>query len=819
MNRSICIHGHFYQPPRENAWLEEVEVQDSAYPYHDWNERVCAESYAPNAASRILDDRDLIVDIVNNYARISFDAGPTLLRWMEKAFPDVYQAILQADRDSRDKFGGHGGAMAQAYNHIIMPLANSRDKRTQVLWGIRDFESRFGRKPEGMWLPETAVDLESLDLMAEQGLAFSLLSPYQAAQVRKVKAGEWRDVGGGRIDPKRPYLCRLPSGRSIALFFYDGPISHDVAFGDILENGERFAQRLMGGFSPEAKAPELVHIATDGETYGHHHRFGDMALAYCLRYIEAHQLADQTVYGQYLEQHPPTHEVKILENTAWSCAHGVDRWRADCGDSTGAHPGWNQKWRAPLREAMDWLRDRAASIFEQGLGPRVQDPWAVRDDYIRVILDRSAQTVESFFSDHLKSAPAAEERTRILKLLEMQRQAMLIFSSDGWFFDDISSIETVQVMQYAARLLQLARDVGGSDLEPEFLRRLEPARSNLPGQENGARVYERQVNPSVVDFPRLGAHYAVSSLFEDYPQEVRIAHYEASSEGGEKAVLGRRRLATGRVKLKSEITEEEKTMTYAVLHFGDQNLMAGVKDSKDKGEFQDLEGRIREAFQRSDMTAVVRLIDQGFGTRSYSLWHLFRDEKRNVIRKILETNLRELEAIFRQIFESNYTIMQALKEMQIPLPEALSTPAQFVLNSDFRALMETEETDGDRLAKLMDEFGFWSFKPDPLTMDFITGRKINRLMTRWAAEPDDVSALKSVERLFASLQPLVTELDLRPSQNAFFRIGKAHFAQTARRAASGDSKAREWLDLFRVVGKDLRFDPAVFEAEPVPARG
>ena len=242
MSRFVCIHGHFYQPPRENAWLEEIEVQDSAAPYHDWNERVSAECYAPNAASRILDTRDRIVDIVNNYASISFDAGPTLLSWLESSSPDIYRAILDADKEARARFRGHGTAMAQAYNHIIMPLATSRDKRTQVIWGIRDFESRFCRKPEGMWLPETAVDLESLDIMAGEGILFTVLAPHQALQVRSLGGGEWRDASRGRIDPKKPYLCRLPSGRTIALFFYDGPISHDIAFGDLLRNGEDLAK-------------------------------------------------------------------------------------------------------------------------------------------------------------------------------------------------------------------------------------------------------------------------------------------------------------------------------------------------------------------------------------------------------------------------------------------------------------------------------------------------------------------------------------------------------------------------------------------------
>jgi alpha-amylase/alpha-mannosidase (GH57 family) len=813
MDRSICIHGHFYQPPRENAWLEEIEVQDSAYPYHDWNERIAAESYAPNAASRILDDRDLIVDIVNNYARISFDAGPTLLTWMAGARPDVYEAILRADRDSRDRHHGHGGAMAQAYNHLILPLANARDKRTQILWGIRDFESRFGRKPEGLWLPETAVDLESLDIMAGQGILFTILSPYQAARVRKAGDGDWRDAGQGRIDPKRPYLCRLRSGRSIALFFYDGPISHDVAFGDLLRNGEGFARRLVGAFSPSPAGPELVHIATDGETYGHHHRFGDMALAYAIRFLETNKLADLTVYGEYLALHPPQDEVEVVENSAWSCGHGVERWRSDCGDNSGAHPGWNQKWRTPLRRAMDWLRDKAAPLFEEGLGPLVRDPWEVRDDYIRVILDRSPDNVEAFFRDHFRAAVTGAERTRVLKLLEVQRQAMLVYTSDGWFFDDISGIETVQVIQYAARALQLIRDVSGADLEPDLLKILAEAKSNLAEQDNGAQVYERQVRPSMVSFPRLAAHYGVSSLFKDYPQEIKIAHYEAAAEPCAREVAGPRRMVVGKVRLKSEITWEEHTMAYAVLHLGDQNLVAGVKELDDPKAYAEVCGEMKRSFAKSDLSGTLRLLDQGFGTHNYSLWHLFRDERRNVLDRILESNLRELEGVYRRIFESNYAVMQAMRELQIPLPEALRTPAEFVLNADFRRLMGQEDLDFVRLAKLMTEFKFWSFKPDPVRADFITGRTIDRLMTRWAGRPEDVSALRAVERLFAVLKPMVTELDLWKSQNIFFSLGRAVWQKTADAAARGELKARDWLELFDAVGRDLRFDPLLFRKD------
>jgi len=486
MERYICIHCHFYQPPRENPWLEAIELQDSAYPYHDWNERITAECYAANAASRILDNKGRIASIVNNYAKISSNFGSTLLSWLEVKAPDVYQAILASDRTSREKFSGHGSALAQAYSHMILPLANQRDKYTQMLWGVRDFKHRFGRAPEGMWLPETAVDLESLDILAKLGIRFTILAPRQARRVRRRGSRTWRDVSGGRIDSTMAYELHLPSGRKINLFFYDEPISHAVAFEGLLGKGEHFAQRLLNAFSEMRPWPQLVHIATDGETYGHHHRFGDMALAYALHYIETNKLARITNYGEYLDRYPPTHQVEIFENTAWSCAHGVERWRSDCGCNSGTHPDWTQAWRAPLRNAFDWLRDTLAPQYAEKTHALLKDPWAARNDYIEVILDRSPESIARFLGKHAAKELSEAEKVTALKWLELQRQAMLMYTSDGWFFDELSGIETVQLIQYAGRAIQLAQGLCDTQIESRFLEKLAAAKSNAPAYRDGA---------------------------------------------------------------------------------------------------------------------------------------------------------------------------------------------------------------------------------------------------------------------------------------------------------------------------------------------
>ena len=355
----------FYQPPRENAWLEDVEMQDSAYPYHDWNARITEECYRQNAASRILGPDRKIVDITNNYERVSFNFGPTLLSWLETHAPDVYDKILEADERSRERFSGHGCALAQVYNHMILPLSNTRDKHTQVIWGIQDFKRRFQRAPEGMWLPETAVDLPSLEVLVEHGIKFTILAPRQAKRVRKIGGRRWRDVNDTNLDSTVPYACRLPSGKQITVFFYNGPPSHDIAYGGLLHSGENFAARLMDAFPRDGDGPRLVHVATDGESFGHHHRHGDMALAYCLHHIETNNLAKITIYGEYLEKFPPDQEVEIWENSSWSCAHGVERWKSNCGCAADHASSGKQQWRAPLRQALDWIREKQSAVYEE----------------------------------------------------------------------------------------------------------------------------------------------------------------------------------------------------------------------------------------------------------------------------------------------------------------------------------------------------------------------------------------------------------------------------------------------------------------------
>jgi alpha-amylase/alpha-mannosidase (GH57 family) len=762
----VCIHGHFYQPPRENPYLEAIELQDSAYPYHDWNERITAECYAPNAASRIVDAENRIVKLVNNYAHISFNFGPTLLSWMKELAPTVHAAIVEADKTSRQHFSGHGSALAQGYNHMIFPLANRRDKVTQVKWGIADFESRFGRKPEGMWLPETAVDTETLEVLAEHGIQFTILAPRQAKRVRSKRSGRYHDVSGSRIDPAHPYLAKLPSKKRLNLFFYDGPISQAVAFEGLLSDGKRFADRLMSGFSATREFAQLVHIATDGESYGHHHRFGEMALTYALEEIQKNDVAQLTNYGEYLEKYPNEDMAEIVENSSWSCEHGVERWRSDCGCSSGGHP-WNQQWRGPLRAALDWLRDRLTPIFESRLSAYIRDPWASRDDYIRVILDRSDQSLASFFADHAARQLSSEEQVSALKLLEMQRHAMLMYTSCGWFFDELSGLETVQVIHYAGRALRLAEECSGESIEAEFVQHLANAKSNLPEHRDAARIYEKWVKPAVVDIPRVAGHYAISSLFETYADRTRIYCYEADRLRYSVDAEGKMRLATGAARFKSTITCETDELAFSVLHLGDHNVSAGVQPAENFSEED--QKKLVNAFGQADTAEVIRLLDQAYGRNIFSLRQLFRDEQRKIANLILKDSVNSAAAVYRTFFESQAPLIRFLNGLDIPVPNALKSAAEIALNNQLQQALDRAELDFEVIRGLLREAASEKITLDSTTLEYKVRKRLEADAAAFAADPTDLAAADRMTRLLDLFPSLPFPVTLWEAQNLTYR--------------------------------------------------
>jgi alpha-amylase/alpha-mannosidase (GH57 family) len=793
-NKYICIHGHFYQPPRENAWLEVIEVQDSAHPYHDWNERISAECYAPNAASRILDQKGVIRNILNNYSRISFNIGPTLLSWMEFNDRETYDAILEADRESVKAFSGHGSAIAQVYNHMIMPLANQRDKVTQVIWGIKDFEMRFGRKPEGMWLAETAVDYETLEILVDHDIAFTILAPRQAKAVRRVGEEHWKDVNDKSVDTKNAYSCVLPSGRSITVFFYDGDISQGIAFNGLLNDGMRLLEALVSPFAKDDR-PQLVHVATDGETYGHHHRHGDMALSFCLNHITKNSKVKITNYAEYAARFKPEFQAQIIENSSWSCVHGIERWRANCGCNSGGHPGWNQNWRGPLRDALDWLRDMVGEIYEREGEKVMRDPWIARNDYIDVILRRSDETIGAFFERHV---PVDVNSNNVLRLLEMQRHAMLMYTSCGWFFDEVSGIETTQVMQYACRVIQLAKQVGEVDFEPEFISRLAHAPSNVPSLENAAQVYLKYVQPSRTNLQRVGMHYAVSSIFEDEPESLPLFNYTAHNEFFLKKEAGEQKLVLGITRVKSLVTRSEKKFAFAVVCIGVHNIIGNISLDMEPDKFASMQYRITHAFDEGRVGDVIGIMQTYFGPDKYTIWQLFKDEKRKILNLISRKRLEELEESLRRTYNRDYPLVNALANNEIPIPNAYRTTFEYILNADLIDCFQADRINIKSLERILGEIEKWNMKiEDPDFVARLAGDAILRDVKWISTESDTLKRLTRLNRLFPLLKKFRLAPELARPQNIYFEIFLKHKEQPK---TQGD---KEWMDQFSLLGDNL----------------
>lgn len=794
MEKYICIHGHFYQPPRENAWLEVIEVQDSAHPYHDWNERISAECYAPNTAARILNDKSVITNIVNNYARISFNFGPTLLSWMEVHDKETYYSILEADKESLKHFGGHGSALAQVYNHMILPLANDRDKETQVIWGIRDFEYRFNRKPEGMWLAETAVDIASLEMLAKHDIKFTILAPRQARAFRKKGEETWNTISTDSIDTSIPYLFNLPSGRTITLFFYNGNISQGVAFDGLLYDGRKFADRILSAFDPNQKRPQLVHIATDGETYGHHHKHGDMALAFCLNYIERLPNTFLTNYGQYLEKFPPSMEVLIHENSSWSCVHGVERWRSDCGCNTGGRPpSWNQKWRKPLREALDWLRDEVNVIYEREAAAFLKDPWKAREDYINVILRRTDEAVKKFVRDQC-AKPV--EINRVFRLMEIQRNAMLMYTSCGWFFDEVSGIETTQIMQYACRAMQLVAQVTTTHLEDEFLQRLESAPSNIPSMENAKQIYLKYVLPSKTNLERVAMHYAVASIFEEHPEAFPVFNYSTHNDIFIRKVAGEQKLVMGIIKVKSNVTLTEKRFAFAVVYMGLHNLIGSISPTMDDDVFMSMQLRMIKAFEEGRLEDVLDLMQIYFGQEKYTIWELFQDEKRKVFQLITMQSMLDLENSLRRIYNRDYPLLNALANNDTPIPNAYRTTFEYILNADLIRCFQSDRINIREVERIMGELAKWKFEiEDSGKLERMAGESIYKELRRIHAEGSRSKRLEKLNRLLPLLKKFRISPNLHKSQNLYFEISRS--------LVQNDGFAPEWYKEFNLLGENL----------------
>ncbi|MGO9570917.1 MAG: DUF3536 domain-containing protein [Desulfomonilaceae bacterium] len=770
--RYICIHGHFYQPPRENPWLEEIEVQKSAHPFHDWNERVTEECYKPNAHARILDHEGRLEDIINNYEHISFDFGPTLLPWLEEHAAETYHAILQADALSQKQRSGHGNALAHAYNHMIMPLASAGDKLTQVVWGIEDFLKRFRREPEGMWLPETAVDSETLEIMVEHGIRFTILSPFQARRFRISSHDTWVDLAPGAIDPSRPYLCRLAGGRSIVIFFYDGPISRSIAFEGLLASGENLRNRLLGAFSDKRTWPQLVHIATDGESYGHHHRFGEMALAYTLKQLLLQPNVLLTNYAEFLEKYSPSAEAEFIENSAWSCAHGVGRWSEDCGCSVSQRPDWNQKWRAPLRRSLDVLRDRADKLFTEKAADLLKDPWTARNAYIKVVLENRPK-IGPFFNSYGRKLKKSQ-RELALNLLEMERNRMLMYTSCGWFFDDISGIEALQILRYAARVIQIAYSFDPTIVD-DFLKELGEAQSNVKPNLHGDQIFNEKIRPQVAGLANVAAHVAISSVFEDVPTKARLYCYDVKLLDSVREESAERTLVIGRISVLSRVTTENREFTFAVIHLGGVDLRCSVEEFFDQAKYEAVRKNLLDTFASPSSTELFRTLDRHFPGGYFRLRDLFVEQRRKIIDS-LTTKMFEMQAKMLEVFyEKNKDLAKLIVNHEALVPDTFLAAAKFVVNRTLAKELEKLSAGvfPDLLQAVVEESRFWNLRLDTSSAERLIADRITGLVRNLSKKPRDSEIPAQINRFLDLGRDMELSIELREAQILFFGIIKS----------------------------------------------
>lgn len=771
----LTIHGHFYQPPRENPWLEAIELQDSALPFHDWNERINRECYNPNSVSKIVDSRNRILDVVNNYEYMSFNFGPTLLSWLEHFAPLTYERIIKADIESISQHSGHGNAIAQVYNHMIMPLANEQDKITQIKWGIRDFEYRFGRKPEGMWLAETAVDDDTLRILEENGIKFTILSPYQADKCKNKNSKDWTDVSWGNIDPARSYKYNIKSapGKSIDLFFYDGSISRSVAFDELLKDGNKFIRRLKEGVSNDRNYPQLVNIATDGESYGHHTKFGDMALAYVLKIRAKDEGFKITNYAEYLDKYKSDWEVEIKQASSWSCFHGVGRWCEDCGCSTGGHPGWNQKWRKPLRNALDYLRDELVKIFEkEGEKYFTKNVWDVRNNYIDVILDRNEMNIKRFQNEYFKQDLSDDDRVKAMQLLEIQRQNLLMYTSCGWFFSEISGIETVQIMKYAARSMQLAAKFSNKNFEENFLNILSEAKSNIAEYGTGADIFKSFVKPSIITPKQIASLWTLSSLYQDFDDEENVYCYKITRKNYKRLNKGNSSLVISNIEIASKITLQKSNLIVALMQYSGGDFHCAIKEYSDKSEFEELKSELTGKFLLNPITEIIRALDEKFGKEYFTLKDIFIEERRKILQILLKDKLAKFSQMYQNMYDEGKGSIYHLQSLGLKIPDEFKLSAGYALSRKFNDIVI--HSDGyledeliQQAVEINQEAKKIGIELDKSLSNNLFGKRILNHISR-LVHSFELQQAEAILDIFGTIKQLELEIDISEAQNIYF---------------------------------------------------
>jgi len=667
----VIIHGHFYQPERENPWLGVVEREPSAAPFHDWNERIAGECYIANTVSRILDAKGRIDDIVNNFTYMSFNIGSTLFAWIEKHLPKTYDRIINADWASRGMNEGHGNAIAQPFDHIILPLASRRDRLTALRWGLADFRRRFLRPAEGVWLPEAAVNEEVLEDLIDLDIGFTILAPHQARRIRRIGSRQWRDVQPHELDTSAAYRYFSKNRRGgrgyVDLFFFHGQLSTSASFEHILTNADHFSARIekaaLAMRRPDTGAV-LVNIATDGETFGHHEPFADMCLAYLFKEVAPMKNFRITNYAAFLAANPPQYEVELALGedglgTSWSCAHGVSRWRRDCGCVTGGRPWWHQRWRAPMRKGLEDLQHRIDETYQKAAEPFLRDPWRARDEFVEIIFDRSAEAVDAFLERHRKKDLAPADRSTVLRLLEAQRWALAMFTSCGWFYSDISGIEALQNLKFAARAAQCAQPFADGSLEKGLLAELERAPSNLPEFGTGRNVYERWAKRSAFGLDTAVACYAITLLTTGQPGLFRPFNYTISEIKREELAAEGKALV-GLVEICDSRTCEQSLLAYYATESGMTDVRAYVRPVAGEAEY----GKLREQVACVEKAQLPDIFESGY----YS-WNDFVPEvATGVMEFLVEESLNEIRRRFDEIYAEREELFEAYVAAGVELP-------------------------------------------------------------------------------------------------------------------------------------------------------
>ncbi|MEK9628168.1 MAG: DUF3536 domain-containing protein [Nitrospinota bacterium] len=784
----ICIHAHFYQPPRENPWTQEIEIQDSAAPYKNWNKRITEECYAPNAKARILDEDLRIKKIVNNYSRISFNFSPTLLSWLESNSPETYQAILDADKESQKLFSGHGSALAQPYYHMIMPLAKSSDKLTQIIWGIEDFKLRFKREPVGVWLPETAVDIETLDFLANEGIRFTVLAPGQAKKIRSSENSNWMSVNEETLDTTRPYKQKLPSGREISIFFYNKNVSHQVAFENLLSNGDKFFNNLISQFSTDSGKTELVHPATDGESYGHHHKFGEMTLAYTLDRLMNHDSYSLVNYSKYLADYPATWEVGILENTSWSCAHGIERWRSDCGCHTGGEEGWTQAWRKPLREALDELREQLDKKFEETLNPLLKNPSEARNEFVQLILH--TESVEKFLGKHASFRLDASKKIKVLKWMEIQRHAMLMYTSCGWFFNDVSGIETVQILRYASYALDLYSQLDGVSLESSFIETLKKARSNIPKWKSGDFIYKKMVESTRVANEQIFTCGLAANLLKKSILEIPVGSNSVLNISSDKTSSGKYEIIFGKGDIVKDNTLEKVSMDYFVLHDGDGDYKIFVLPSVEKNK--EIREKILSVFEKKGYKETLSLLLESFGPPCYpdrKIFHKFYDNLADEIGQEFWAKNRNLK---KEMFSFQKNLLLLHNRLDTPLPSDFDKFSGFFLIEQWKEILNSPENSLEKIQHLIKFSNGNSL--DTLEFKSIYQERIKQVIKDIEKHPEDMEKLDCLNSLLGLLDFIPMKLNLWNAQNEVFKKVIPQYMELKKRKSDGEQNVDEWVD-------------------------